>query len=97
MKTPTKSRILSEKTYIIQSAWECFAEDILQVIFLCTINSVLTFGYIYLGRNTSKQDIVGKGKVEVCQTCDADNNDLMWGRVLSYASLFIRVFSQSHI
>ena len=90
------SSLLSEKTYIIQSAWECFVEDVLQVIFLCTINSVLTFGYIYLGRDTSKQDIVGKGKVEVCQTCDTDNNDLMWGRVLSYASLSIP-HSQSDI
>ena len=72
MKTPTKSRFFSEKTYIIQSAWECFVEDVLRVIFLCTISSVLSFSCIYLGGNTSKKDIVGGGKVEVCQTCDAD-------------------------
>ena len=90
------SSLLSEKTYIIQSAWECFAEDVLRVIFLCTIGSVLSFSCIYLGGKTSKQDIVGEGKVDVCQTCDADSNDLMCGRVLSYASLSIP-HSQSYI
>ena len=66
------------------------------MIFLSTISSVLSFSCIYLGGNTSKQDIVGEGKVEVCQTCDADNNDLMWGRVLSYTGLLVP-HSQSYI